>query len=87
MPREIKIAVVQSLDGHVTVCGPDDSPDDYPSPMGAAISWHIEAGHLPAGFYWAAVMLPDLNEEIPVLAAHVEPHELDEETRKALTDD
>ena len=56
----MRIAVVRSLDGHTTLCGPDDHSADYDNPMSAALSWHIEAGHLPAECLWIEVELPPI---------------------------
>lgn len=55
--RTIKIAVVQSLDGKVTVCGPDEG-HDHASLMEAAMCWSLEAGEIPANRYWVTVTLP-----------------------------
>lgn len=56
----MKIAVVRSLDGHTTLCGPDDHSDDHAGPMDAALCWHIESGHLPAECLWVEVELPPI---------------------------
>jgi hypothetical protein len=58
MATVLRIAVVRSLDGHTTICGPNDHSDGYSSPMDAALSWHIEAGHMPAECLWAEIDLP-----------------------------
>jgi hypothetical protein len=70
---KIKIAIVASLDGHVTCVGPDDfGKDDYPDPMSAAVCFHIESGHVPVHRCWATVDLPEPSD-IPVLESRVEP--------------
>lgn len=70
-----RIAIVQSLDGYLTVVGPDDFQDkDHADAMSAALSWHMEAGHLPAASYWVDVELPTL-PTIPELKAKAEAHE------------
>ncbi len=68
----IRIAIVRSLDEHVTICGPGDFDErDHESEMDAALSWHLEAGHLPAATYWATIELPPL-PTIPELRALAE---------------
>lgn len=65
----IRIAVVQSLDGILTCCGPNEfKSGGHDDAMGAAISWHIEAGHLPAATYWVEAELPPI-PTIPELRA------------------
>ena len=68
--RRIKIAIVQDRDGHLTIAGPDDAVDGYKDAMDAAMSWHLEAGRLPAAIYWADVKLPPI-PTIPQLRAQV----------------
>jgi hypothetical protein len=58
MMATIRIAIVQDRDGHLTTAGPNDAVDGYKDAMDAAMSWHLEAGHLPAAIYWAEVDLP-----------------------------
>lgn len=71
----MKIAIVQALDGHLTCVGPDDFKEtDHRDAMSAALSWHLEAGHLPAATYWAEVDLPPL-PTIPELRAKAEAGE------------
>lgn len=68
----MKIALVRSLDGHTTLCGPDayaDYSDDYEGPMDAALSWHLEAGHLPAECLWIEVELPPIPDLATIKAA------------------
>ncbi len=79
----MRIAIVQSMGGKTTVCGPDDFQDHFSNAMDAAISWHIEGGNLPAGFYWAEIELPPC-PEIPIVPADLETHEISDETRKDL---
>lgn len=62
----IRIAIVRSLDGHTTVCGPHDG--EVEDKMDQAMSWHLEAGHLPAQLLWAVVDLPAI-PTIPELRA------------------
>lgn len=60
----IRIAIVRSRDGHATVCGPNDFKGTlYNDAMDAALSWHIEAGHIVAATHWALVMLPAIGAE------------------------
>lgn len=54
----IRIAVVQDRDGHLTLAGPNDAVDGYKDAMDAAMSWHLEAGHLPAAIYWVEADIP-----------------------------
>lgn len=69
MTETIKIAIVQALGGHLTCCGPNDFREkEHEDAMSAAISWHLEAGHLPAATYWADVELPPV-PTIPELRA------------------
>lgn len=57
----VKIAVVQSRCGHLSCVGPNDfKADEYNDAMDAAISYHLEAGYLPAAIYWAEVELPPI---------------------------
>lgn len=68
----VRIAVVQSLDGHLTCVGPGDFKEaDYSDAMSAAIGWHLEAGHLPAAVYWLEARLPPL-PTIPELRARAD---------------
>jgi hypothetical protein len=68
----VRIAVVQSLDGNLTCCGPNDfKGGDYNDQMNAAIGWSIEAGYLPAAHYWVTVELPPI-PTIPELRAQAE---------------
>lgn len=70
-----RIAIVQSLDGYLTVVGPDDFKEaEHADAMSAALSWHLEAGHLPAASYWTDVELPAL-PTIPELRAKAEAGE------------
>jgi hypothetical protein len=66
----IKIAVVQDRDGYLTCCGPDDMGKEHKDSMDAAMSWHLEAGHLPAALYWVEIELPPV-PTIPELRAKV----------------
>lgn len=67
-----RIAVVQSLDGHLTCVGPNDfKKPEHNDAMDAALSWHLEAGHLPAATYWASVELPPI-PTVPELRAKAE---------------
>jgi hypothetical protein len=68
----IKIAIVQASCGHLTCVGPNDfKPGEFNGAMDAAISWHIEAGYMPAATYWAAVEMPVL-PEVATLTAILE---------------
>jgi hypothetical protein len=68
----LRLAIVQSMDGQVTCCGPDEFREqDHSCQMDAALSYHLEAGRLPAAAYWVNVELPPL-PEIPELRALVE---------------
>ena len=67
----VRIAIVRSMDGTITCAGPGDYREqDYPSAMDAALSYHLEAGHIPAASYWITVELPPL-PTIPELQAAV----------------
>lgn len=72
--RTIKLAVVRSMDDALTCVGPDDFKDDFADAMTAAMSWHLEAGHLPVARYWVWVELPPL-PTIPDLKAKAEVSE------------
>lgn len=66
---EVRVAVVQALDGHLTCVGPDDfKPDEHKDAMSAALCWHLEAGHLAAATYWVTAALPPV-PTIPELRA------------------
>jgi len=68
--RVLRIAVVRSLDGYATCCGPNDTGNgDYADAMEAAICFHIEAGHIPADKCWAVVDLPEVRGVIPEFQA------------------
>jgi len=72
---EVRIAVVQALDGHLTCVGPQDfKADDHDDAMSAAIGWHLEAGHLPAATCWVVADLPPI-PTIPELRALAERRE------------
>lgn len=72
--REIRIAVVQASDGHVTCIGPNDFPTkDFTDAMEAAISFHIEAGWMPVSRHWVSVALPIPSDEVPVLIGNPSP--------------
>ncbi len=67
----MRIALVRSLDGYTTVCGPDDHGADHPSPMNAAITWHLESGHIPSECLWVEVELPPI-PDFPSIRAKAE---------------
>jgi len=68
---DFKIAVVQAMNGHLTCVGPNDYKEsEFSSAMDAAISWHIEAGWLPAACYWIHAKVPPA-PSIPELRAQV----------------
>lgn len=71
---EVRIAVVQSPDGHLTCCGPGDNIDSLKDEMDAAMSWHLEAGHLPVARYWVIAEIP-APPTIPELRAKAEAGE------------
>ncbi len=57
---KLRIAIIQAMDGHTTICGPNDYEDGgHHNAWSAAMSWHLEAGHLPAATYWVEIELPD----------------------------
>lgn len=69
IPCAVRFAIVRSRDGYLTVCGPNDfRPQDYPSMMDAALSFSLEAGHIPVAAYWANIELPPL-PDVPELVA------------------
>lgn len=61
MAEKFRIAVVRAMDGHATVCGPNDYREpDHAGAMDAALCWHLEAGHLPAECLWIEAELPPI---------------------------
>lgn len=65
----VRIAIVQAMCGHLTCVGPNDfKAREYSSAMNAAISFHIEAGYMPAAQYWIKATIP-ARPAVPVLAA------------------
>jgi hypothetical protein len=73
MTDNLRIAIVQSPEGHVTCAGPNDyrKEDGYRDAMDAAISFHLEAGWAPAACYWVDTTIPSV-PAIPVLTATAE---------------
>lgn len=73
--RPIRIAVVQSLDGVISVCGPNDySAKEHGDAMNAAYCWLTEQGEIPADRFWVTINLPTPSANEIEIAGQIAPH-------------